>query len=92
VVTGIALFIMLLLVRNFFGVISVLFNGGIVVLVLWYGSVKLQIIAAYALGWFLLLPGVRFGAVHGSKGGPEVTSSSDSLHSRCISVPVASSY
>ena len=69
VVTGIALFIMLLLVRNFFGVISVLFNGGIVVLVLWYGSVKLQIIAAYALGWFLLFSGVRFAVVHGSNAG-----------------------
>jgi hypothetical protein len=67
VVTGIALFIMLLLVRNFFGVISVLFNGGIVVLVLWYGSAELQIIAAYALSWFLLLSGVRFAVVHGSK-------------------------
>jgi Peptidase M50B-like len=50
---------MLLWVRNRFGVVSVLVNGGLLVLVVGYGSVKLQTIAAYALSWFLLLAGVR---------------------------------
>jgi Peptidase M50B-like len=68
VVTGVALFIMLLWVRNRFGVVSVLVNGGILVLVVGYGSVKLQTIAAYALSWFLLLAGVRM--VFGGGSGP----------------------
>ena len=52
--------IMLLLVRNFFGVISVALNGGLIFLVLHYGSTELQTFAAYALSWFMLLSGVRF--------------------------------
>jgi hypothetical protein len=68
VVTGVGLFIMLLWVRNRFGVMSVLVNGGILVLVVGYGSIKLQTIAAYALSWFLLLAGVRM--VFGGGSGP----------------------
>jgi hypothetical protein len=45
----------------------VLLNGGIIVLVLMYGTVKLHIIAAYALSWFLLFSGVRFVFMHGSR-------------------------
>ena len=52
--------IMLLLVRNFFGVISVALNGGLIFLVLHYGSTELQTFAAYALSWFMLFSGVRF--------------------------------
>lgn len=66
VVTSIFLFIMLLLVRNAFGVFSVLVNGGIIVFALWSGSLELQAITAYALAWFLLLSGVRFVFMHGS--------------------------
>jgi peptidase M50B-like protein len=66
VVTGVSLFIMLLWVRNPFGFASVLINGGILVLAVGYGSVKLQTIAAYALSWFLLLSGVRFVLMHRS--------------------------
>jgi hypothetical protein len=64
VVAGVSLFIMLFWVRNSFGFASVLINGGILVLAVWYGSVKLQTIAAYALSWFLLLSGVRFVLMH----------------------------
>jgi Peptidase M50B-like len=66
VVAGIFLFIILLLVRNFFGVFSVLVTGGLIVLVLWSGSLELQTITAYAVSWFLLLSGVRFVFMHGS--------------------------
>lgn len=66
VVTSIFLFIMLLLVRNAFGVFSVVVNGGIIVFALWSGSLELQAITAYALSWFLLLSGVRFVFMHGS--------------------------
>jgi hypothetical protein len=44
---------MLLLVRNSFGVFSVLVSGSLIVLILWHGSLELQTIAAYALSWFL---------------------------------------
>lgn len=65
-IAGIFLFIMLLLVRNSFGVFSVLVIGSLIVLVLWRGSLELQTITAYALSWFLLLSGVRFAFMHGS--------------------------
>jgi peptidase M50B-like protein len=38
----------------------VLSNGGLIFLVLRYGNVEIETIAAYALSWFLLLSGVRF--------------------------------
>lgn len=66
IVAGIFLFIILLLVRNFFGVFPVLATGSLIVLVLWSGSLELQTIIAYALSWFLLLSGVRFVIMHGS--------------------------
>lgn len=61
------LFVMLFFIRNSFGFVSVLLNGGLIVLVLRYGSMKLHIIAAYALSWFLLFSGVRFVFMHGSR-------------------------
>jgi len=66
IMAGIALFLMLLLVRNSFGCISVLLNGGVIFLVLRYGNVEIETIAAYALSWFLLLSGVRFVLMPGS--------------------------
>ena len=66
VVVGVSLFIMLFWVRNYFGFASVIINGGILVLAVGYGSVKLQTIAAYALSWFLLFSGVRFVLMHRS--------------------------
>lgn len=67
IVTGVALFLILLQVRNFFGVVSVLLNGALIVLVLRSGNVEIETIAAYALSWFLLFSGVRFVFMHGSK-------------------------
>lgn len=58
--------IMLLFARNFFGVISVLLNGGLLFIILRFGSAGVQTIAAYGLSWFLLLSGVRFAFTHGS--------------------------
>ena len=60
---GLALFclaIMLILIRNFFGVISVAVSGVLVFLVLRYGSPEVQAVAACALSWFLLFSGVRW--------------------------------
>ena len=37
-----------------------LLNGGLIVLILKYGNLEIETIAAYALSWFLLLSGVRF--------------------------------
>jgi hypothetical protein len=63
------LFILLFRVRNFFGVISVLANGALIVLVVRYGSAKLQDGAAYCLSWLLLLTGVVHVLAHGSNAG-----------------------
>ncbi len=51
--------LMLLLVRNFFGGISVAVNAGLLFLVLRYGDARLQTITAYGLSWLMLLSGVR---------------------------------
>ncbi len=67
VVAGIFLFVILLLVRNFFGAFSALASCALVILVLWTGSLELKTIAAYALSWLLLLSGVRFVLMHGSR-------------------------
>ena len=56
--------IILLLVRNSFGVISVILNGGLIFLVLRYGNAELQTITAYALSWFMLFSGVRWVLMH----------------------------
>ena len=65
IVAGVALFVILTQVRNSFGFISVLLNGGLIVLVLRDGNLEVQTIAAYALSWFLLLSGVRWVLMHG---------------------------
>ena len=61
--------IILLLVRNSFGVISVILNGGIIFLVLRYGNAELQTITAYALSWFMLFSGVRWVLKHNTGAG-----------------------
>lgn len=66
---GLALFclaIMLILIRNFFGVISVAVSGVLVFLVLRYGSPEVQAVAACALSWFLLFSGVRWVLMDGT--------------------------
>ena len=62
----VCLAIMLILIRNFFGVISVAISGALVFLVLRYGSPEVQAIAACALSWFLLFSGVRWVLMHGT--------------------------
>jgi len=62
----VCLAIMLILIRNFFGVISVAISGVLIFLVLRYGSPEVQAVAACALSWFLLFSGVRWVLVHGT--------------------------
>ncbi|WP_428961917.1 M50 family metallopeptidase [Micromonospora fluostatini] len=50
---------MLLLVRNVFGVLSLLVTGGVVLAVSWYASPQVQAAFAWTGVWFLLLGGVR---------------------------------
>jgi hypothetical protein len=72
VVPWLALFLLtaiLFRVRNSFGVASVLANGALIFLVLFYGSAKLQVVAAHVLSWFLLLSGVVMVLAHGSNAG-----------------------
>jgi len=58
--------IMLIFIRNLFGVISVVLNGALVFLVLRYGTPQAQTVAAYILSWFLLFSGVRWVLMHGT--------------------------
>jgi len=53
------LLLMLINIRNLFGVISVVITGAIVFAVSWYASPQVQAAFAYVGVWFLLLGGVR---------------------------------
>jgi len=53
------LLLMLINIRNAFGVVSVVITGAIVVGVAWYGSPQVQAAFAYTGVWFLLIGGVR---------------------------------
>ncbi|MBV8931116.1 MAG: M50 family metallopeptidase [Kutzneria sp.] len=50
---------MLVMIRNVFGVLSVVLTGGLVFAVSWYADTDLQAAFAYLTAWFLLLGGVR---------------------------------
>ncbi|WP_328850659.1 M50 family metallopeptidase [Micromonospora globbae] len=50
---------MLVMVRNAFGVVSLLVTGGVVLAVSWYASPQVQAAFAYTGVWFLLLGGIR---------------------------------
>jgi hypothetical protein len=68
-VLWIALFLvalMLLAVRTGFGVLSLVVAGGLVFLVLHYTPVSVQIVAAYAITWLLVLSGLRVVLEHGT--------------------------
>jgi hypothetical protein len=53
------LLVMLINIRNLFGVVSLLVTGAIVFVVSWYASPQVQAVFAYAGVWFLLFGGVR---------------------------------
>jgi hypothetical protein len=53
------LLLMLINIRNLFGVISLLVTGAIVFAVSWYASPEVQAAFAYAGVWFLLFGGIR---------------------------------
>jgi hypothetical protein len=53
------LLLMLINIRNAFGVVSVVVTGGIVLAVSWYASPQVQAAFAYTGVWFLLIGGVR---------------------------------
>jgi hypothetical protein len=50
---------MLVMIRNVFGVVSIVITGGLVFAVSWFASPEVQAAFAYAGVWFLLLGGVR---------------------------------
>ncbi|MFC0434487.1 M50 family metallopeptidase [Kutzneria buriramensis] len=58
-VTIVLLAAMLVMIRNAFGVLSVLVTGGIVFAVSWYAPSNIQAVFGYVFAWFLLLGGVR---------------------------------
>jgi hypothetical protein len=51
--------LMLLMLRNFFGLLSVVVTGALAFVVSWYADAKVQAGFAYLAVWFLLLGGVR---------------------------------
>jgi hypothetical protein len=53
------LLLMLINIRNLFGVVSLVITGAIVFAVSWYASPEVQAAFAYAGVWFLLIGGVR---------------------------------
>lgn len=53
------LLVMLVMIRNVFGVVSVVVTGAVVLSVSWYASAQVQAAFAYAGVWFLLFGGVR---------------------------------
>ena len=57
--TVVLLLLMLINIRNFFGVISVVITGAIVFGVSWWAEPQVQAAFAYAGVWFLLIGGVR---------------------------------
>ncbi|WP_027659254.1 M50 family metallopeptidase [Salinispora fenicalii] len=58
-ITVVLLLAMLVLIRNVFGVLSLLVTGGLVLAVSWYATPQVQAAFAYTGVWFLLLGGVR---------------------------------
>jgi hypothetical protein len=50
---------MLVMIRNAYGVLSVLVTGGLVFVVSWYAPSYIQAVFGYVIAWFLLLGGVR---------------------------------
>ncbi|HEY8986935.1 MAG TPA: M50 family metallopeptidase [Streptomyces sp.] len=50
---------MLVMIRNAYGVLTVVLSGGAFVLVSWLAGPQIQAAFAYAVVWFLLLGGVR---------------------------------
>ncbi|MFE5792334.1 M50 family metallopeptidase [Streptomyces sp. NPDC056503] len=58
VATGLLL-AMLVMVRNAYGVLTVVLTGALFVLVSWLAAPEVQAVFAYAVVWFLLLGGVR---------------------------------
>jgi hypothetical protein len=54
-----ALLAMLVMIRNAYGVLSLLVTGGVVLAVSWYATPQTQAAFAYTGVWFLLLGGVR---------------------------------
>jgi hypothetical protein len=57
--TVVALLLMLINIRNLFGVVSLLVTGAIVFGVSWYAEPEIQAVFAYISVWFLLFGGVR---------------------------------
>ncbi|MEU8970280.1 M50 family metallopeptidase [Streptomyces monashensis] len=53
------LLVMLVMIRNAYGVLTVVLAGGAFVLVSWLADSQVQAAFAYAVVWFLLLGGVR---------------------------------
>lgn len=79
---------MLLLIRNVYGVVSVVGTGAVVFLVSWFTPAEVQAAFAYLFTWFLLLAGIRpvFELQSQRSRQPSPQSDADQLH-RLTGVP-----
>jgi hypothetical protein len=53
------LLLMLVMIRNLYGVLTVVVTGGVAFIVSWYASTQVQAVFAYFAVWLLLIGGVR---------------------------------
>jgi hypothetical protein len=53
------LLLMLLMIRNLYGVVAVVVTGGVAFVVSWYASTQVQAVFTYFAVWLLLIGGVR---------------------------------
>lgn len=53
------LFLMLVMIRNLYGVVTVIVTGGVAFIVSWFASTQVQAVFAYFAVWLLLIGGVR---------------------------------
>ncbi|MEE1927665.1 M50 family metallopeptidase [Streptomyces sp. TRM 70351] len=81
---------LLVMVRNAYGVLTVVVTGTVFILVSWLTAAEVQALFAYAAVWFLLLGGVRpvFELQAKRRGGGAPDSDADQLH-RLTNVPPA---
>jgi Peptidase M50B-like len=72
---------MLVMIRNVFGVVSVVLTGALIFAVSWYTATDVQAAFAYVVAWFLLFGGVRpvFELQHKRRRGRAPDSDADQL-------------
>lgn len=79
---AVLLFGVLLMIRNFYGILSVVVTGAILFAVSWFATAEIKAAFAYLITWFLLLGGIRpvFELQRKRRRGQARQSDADQLH------------